>query len=329
MRLPHITAPSIRPFRFTALLSLVLVVVGAGSAYGQFDPFENLTEEEGLFLIESLEAAEQAEEMEQWSAAAQIYFNIWERLPIEEYRFRQAYSLEQALEYRAALEIFRELAESDREEIVAVAQQRVAILEEQLAALPGLLRMLTNPGALITIDDGMSAEAEDGTFEFEVNAGTHVVVVELEGYESVSGEVTLEPGEVVPLTIVLSPEALIPPPDEPNLLTPILLGSLAVAAAGTGIVFGVLAKDAEEAAWNYDYDAPGASGEAELLLNDRAEDFELITNLSFISAGALATGAIVTFVLTQIGDSDSEDIEVPVTIETDGESVGAQLRWRF
>lgn len=326
MRLPHITAPGSRQFLLTVLLSLVLLGLCANSAFGQSDLFEGLTEEEALFLVRSMDAAEQAEELGQWLAAAEIYLNIWERLPIEEYRFRQAYSLEQARRYREALGIYQELVESEREEIVAAAQQRVSALEEQLADLPGLLQIETNLGALITVDDSTNDVAVDGTVEFEVSEGTHIVTVQLEGYQPDQTEITLEPGEVVELTILLSPIPS-PLPDEPSLLAPILLGSLAVAATGTGIVFGVLANDAEQEAWDYDYDGAGASGEAELLLNDRAEDFELVTNISFIAAGALAVGAIVTFVLTQT--SDSETIDVPITLETDGESIATQLRLRF
>ena len=326
MRLPHITAPGSRQFLLTVLLSLVLLGLCANSAFGQSDLFEGLTEEEALFLVRSMDAAEQAEELGQWLAAAEIYLNIWERLPIEEYRFRQAYSLEQARRYREALGIYQELVESEREEIVAAAQQRVSALEEQLADLPGLLQIETNLGALITVDDSTNDVAVDGTVEFEVSEGTHIVTVQLEGYQPDQTEITLEPGEVVELTILLSPIPS-PLPDEPSLLAPILLGSLAVAATGTGIVFWVLANDAEQEAWDYDYDGAGASGEAELLLNDRAEDFELVTNISFIAAGALAVGAIVTFVLTQT--SDSETIDVPITLETDGESIATQLRLRF
>lgn len=323
----------------STIAAVMLVIFNATPTDAQ-PAFDSVSEEEAQFLIQSMSAAEQAEGLGQWSAASGIYLQMWEVLPIEEYRFRQGYCLEQAGLYPEALDVFEELASSERPEIVAAAEQRIAVLEGYLADLPGRLRVLTETlGALITVDEEMSEQAHAGEAEFEVSPGDHMIVVQLDGYVTESEPITIEPGVEVTVEITLTPVA---PPDEPHvvvpetpeeppgerdLLWPIVLGSVAVAAAGTGIAFGVLANDAADEAWAYDTTQPGATDEAENLLNERSRDFAAVSNGSFVTAGAFAVGAVLVFVFT--GNSDSGTIDAPVGIDTDGETIGAHISWDF
>ena len=340
--------PSIKPSneRFspaTLLFTIAVVMLVLFSAVpATAQPlFDSVSEEEAQFLIQSMSAAEQAEGLGQWSAAAGIYLQMWEVLPAEEYRFRQGYCLEQAGQFTESMAVFEELLGSERAEIVAAAEQRIAVLDGYLADFPGRLRVLTEQlGALITIDEEMSERADEGEVEFEVTPGEHTIVVELHGYGTESQPVTIEAGAEVEIVIVLSPiaatdephvavtEAPPPPPGERDLLWPIVLGSVAVAAAGTGITFGVLANDAADEAWAYDTTQPGATGEAENVLNERSRDFATVSNVSFATAGAFAVGAVLTFVFLG-NNSDSGTIEAPVVIDTDGETVGAHITWDF
>ena len=324
--------------RFFTIATVMLVLSNAAPATAQ-PTFDSVSEEEAQFLIQSMSAAEQAEGLGQWSAAAGIYLQMWQVLPVEEYRFRQGYCLGQAGQYLESVAVFEELLGSERAEIVAAAEQRISVLEGYLADLPGRLRVLTEQlGALITVDEEMSERAHEGEVEFEVIPGEHTIVVELDGYETSISVIIIEPGGEESIQVELNPIAVTdephvgvtetPPPGELDLLWPIVLGSVAVVAAGTGITFGVLANDAADEAWAYDTTQPGATGEAEDVLNERSQDFATVSNVSFATAGAFAVGAVLTFVFLGT-DSDSGTIEAPVVIDTDGETVGAHITWNF
>ena len=173
----------------------------------------------------------------------ELYHGIWELLSVEEYRFREAYCLESAGETLEALAIFRELAESDRSEIVNASGERIEALEQLLADLPAYLRVLTDQlGATITVDELTSRLANEPEVVFEVSAAEHHIAIQLDGYETEQHSVVVDPGEEVELSVVLTQiaepteadlvfdEPLPPPVEDDNLLIPILLGSVAVAA---------------------------------------------------------------------------------------------------
>lgn len=104
------------------------------------------------------------------------------------------------------------------------------LLDRALATqrpVPGLL-IRTEPAGATVLVDGRGVEAAG---PIATTAGTHVVTVHLEGYESVTREVVVGPGLPESLTIKLKPRGA----NGPSYLPAIVVGSVGAAALGFGI----------------------------------------------------------------------------------------------
>lgn len=352
----YVRRPWVSQLLFSACVAFLAIILSGTAAQAQPDPFDALSDEDALRLVDNLHNAETAERQSRWMDAVDHYHEAWMLVPIEEYRFRQAYCLEQAGEHLDALEIYTELSESERTDIETAANQRTEAIEQLLADLPGRLRIMTDHlGAMIIVDDQTSRLAEEREFVFEVSPGEHEVVVELDGYETEQHAIHVEPGGEAELHIRLAlvseaeatesvgeePEvaaeviegdqtdvvidvSLPPDSDSDNIVLPILFGGLALAAVGTGVAFGVMANDTADDAWSYDINQPGANDEAQTMLNDRADSYVLAANLSYASAGAFAVGAILSIIL---GGGDDDIIGQASQYHPMPQ--GVEVRWQF
>lgn len=133
------------------------------------------------------------------------------------------------------------------------------------------------------------------------------------------------------LTAAAAPET--PPPttvepQEREIWPPILLGSLAVVAVGSGVAFGVLSEQREQDARDYDASQPGATYLAVEQLNDDAESFATVANVSFGVAGALAVSAVLVWLLTE-PDEDDGSVEITAAPSWVDGHPGAVIQWQF
>ncbi len=133
--------------------------------------------------------------------------------------------------------------------------------EAEIKAMPGKVHVDSNPaGAAVTVDD--KPEASPTPVDVQLAPGSHEVKVTLAGHQPGSKTVDVAFASTQSVSLDLQPEAppappppppvaavapaapaaLPPPPPEPRSLVPaIVTGGLAIAAAGVGTVFGILA----------------------------------------------------------------------------------------
>jgi len=268
------------------------------------DPFEGLSEAALAELLDLITAGEEAEAAEEWEAAITIYRRMWHLVPLEEYRFREAHCLAELGDFDQALLVFEQLSRSERPDISEPAAQRAAEVQMQLASAPATLRLTTQPsGAAVTLD-GEGVGLTTAPLDLSVEPGQHEVLITLDGYQELRRTVTLEPGEERSLDVALT--ALDLPPIQPRAtpLAPWLFGAGTVAAAATGVLFGILSENAAEDERTYDFQADGASRlEADQLAED-AESYATAANISFATAGALGIATVVLVVLEVVEPED-------------------------
>ena len=93
---------------------------------------------------------EAAEAAENWVVGVRLYREMWQILPVEEYRFGEAYCLEQLGDNLGAIEVLEALVRSPREEVREAAQRQLGPL--RLAeAMPSAMEAVAsaqNQGAL-------------------------------------------------------------------------------------------------------------------------------------------------------------------------------------
>ncbi|HEX4448732.1 MAG TPA: PEGA domain-containing protein [Polyangiaceae bacterium] len=177
--------------------------------------------------------------------------------------------------------------------------------EGEIKAMPGKVHIeSTPPGATVTVDD--KPQASPAPFDVELAPGSHVVKFSAPGRaataktidvtfastQTVSGELDeLPPAVAPPPPIVaaapLAPVAPIAPvtPPEPRSIVPaIVTGGLAIAAAGVGTVFGIIALNDKS-----DFDKNPTSHTA-----DNGDTHALIADMAF---GVALTFGVTSAVL--------------------------------
>lgn len=98
----------------------------------QQDPFQSLTDEAARELVDLLEQVDVAEAAEDWYEGVRIYREMWQILPMEEYRFGEAYCLEQLGDVAGAVELLSSLSRSPREEVRHAAASQLEPLRTSL-----------------------------------------------------------------------------------------------------------------------------------------------------------------------------------------------------
>lgn len=292
------------------------------------DPFEGLTPDQEEQVVELMDRAALAEDEGRWTDAIEIYEQLWEIVPAEEFEFRRAVCLEQLRFYDQAMEIYMRLANSDRPEISVLAEERIQVVALQRSRRPTTLMIETHvAGAVVLLDDEEIGTTTQEGLTVEVPAGEHMLTIEHEDYYPYEDELLLSPGSQVhyQADLVALPGVVTDTGQGsgqgdgggegdggggeverggPGLVLPVVFGVAAVAAGGTGIAFGLAANSKADEERNFDRHSPGATrADVETLANE-ADDKALIANISFAAAGAFAVTSAILFILHATSGDD-------------------------
>jgi hypothetical protein len=190
-----------------------------------------------------------------------------------------------------------------REERATFAEERLASLEPRLPKL--VLRLPDGDRSVTVFVDNVPMHAAALDTPQPVDPGVHTIRVTAAGRRDFSATVKLAEHEAREISVPsLAPEAVATPPD--SILRPgpapetshgatqrMLGGSvLAVGAAGllTGIIFGVLALDANSTAERLCPGNSACSDQTGLAASDRAHSFGTMSTISLIAGAALVIG---------------------------------------
>ena len=124
------------PLRILEVVLVVLVLVTAflpTPTVAQHDPFQSLSDETAQELVDLLGRVEAAEGAENWVVALRLYREMWQVLPVDEYRFGEAYCLEQLGDTLGAVAVLEALVRSPRDEVREAATRQIEPLRLELA----------------------------------------------------------------------------------------------------------------------------------------------------------------------------------------------------
>ena len=202
----------------------------------------------------------------------------------------------------AAYQRFLDAPPKGKEKEVKEAQDRV----DQIKQIPGKLHVETTPpGAFIAIDG--KPQPNPTPTDIDVPPGTHKLRLTADKYEPVEKDIAVgfaskvdvketlaakveapppAPVAVTTTTTTTTPPPPPPPPPEPRSKLPAYItGGLAVAAAGVGTIFGIMALGDKS-----DYDKNPTSSKA-----DDGENHALIADMAFFVAVTLGVTSAVLF----------------------------------
>jgi tetratricopeptide (TPR) repeat protein len=181
---------------------------------------------------------------------------------------------------------------------LAKEAERIRDRIAKIKDLPGKLRLEVPPGAKVSVDG-----KDVSTGDIELAPGKHTLAVRAAGFEPYNTELLITFASVVPLKPELKPVAAVvppppppvppplPPPEapkpEPRSLVPAYVtGGIALAAAGVGTVYGIMALN-DKSKYNQ---APSTSRA------DDGENHALIADMSLFLAITLGvTSAVLYF----------------------------------
>jgi len=129
------------------LVSAVLIsAILSTPTVAQHDPFQSLSDEAAQELVDLLGRVEAAEAAENWVVALRLYREMWQILPVDEYRFGEAYCLEQLGDTLGAVAVLEGLVLSPRDEVREAATRQIEPLVLQL----------TTASAIQSVGDSLS-----------------------------------------------------------------------------------------------------------------------------------------------------------------------------
>jgi hypothetical protein len=162
----------------------------------------------------------------------------------------------------------------------------------------GLLRIhVDRPGAVVTLD-GKELGRSPLAGTSRVLDGPHSIVVQKDGYVRWSSTVSVAPGGEVPVDVQLVPVRLLGEAARSRLWSWAYVSTgVAVAAAGSGLVFHKLAED------SYSRYKRATNRTAAADLRDQTRTRNTIANVSFGVAGATALSAGTLFILAARADA--------------------------
>ena len=279
---------SVKRTSFVFTMSAFLLFTLSTTALSQTDPLEQLSEEQLVELFDVLNRADTAEQAGRWSEALGLYQEAESIVPLPEYAFRQAFCLEHLDRRVEALAIYRDIAENGGDsDAVGSAQQRIETLAEE----PVAVTVESGASGAEVVIDGDAAGMTPVALQLQ--AGTYRIVISHEGYDSFAEELIVEP--ITPAILVASLDLSAPSQTvtegSPLRWWTISLGVGALGAAVVGTWMGAVSIIAEND-WN-DSKETSSRGDADHFA-ERAEDSARIANYSFIFAGALAAGTLVS-----------------------------------
>jgi len=187
-----------------ALLALAGSAVGiGGNAWAEDTPRE--AQARALF-----DRGIQMAEAERWSEAEKDFARADALVPRASTAFNRALALYRLGRLREMVgELERFLERSDATKDAQDRAQATSLKASGEAALGTLVVSLTPPEATLEIDGEVPPSGEGPRNEVRVDPGDHRVVAAMAGYEPASSQVSVSPGERVPLSLTLR---LSPPP---------------------------------------------------------------------------------------------------------------------
>lgn len=285
--------------------------------------------------LEAFKAGKKAFDAEDWETAVGHFKEADRLYPGASPKHKIAVCLDNLGRIKQAIAAYETFINSDPgpkyAERVKASKARVAELEEKLAAMPGKVTLTIEPataaGLVVTVD-GTPA---DGV-ELELAGGDHTVVVEATGMETVTRQITVEPGEEQDVAITLEATGAPPPPPPPQeeesgtdqglLIGGLVSAGVAVVGWGVFTAFGVMAMGSQS-----DFeDTPTEE------LADDTEQQALIADIGLAAGGVGTILAAILIPMALAGDDDegAGDTAMPQLTPLVGpEATGMAATWTF
>lgn len=263
-------------------------------------------------------------EAENYEAALAEFERAYSELAGHPRRFETLYNIglcqERLFRYDRALDAYRRYLKEGGDRVEDRAMVEATI--KALLGLLGKLRVRSNVPAEVWVDDVLIGRAPG---ELYVAGGRHTVELRADGYQSVQREINLSARGHVALDVDLRPT------DTAEGLPPALFWTglgLTVAAAGVGVGFGMSAKSQSDDAKTRERHVVDGLENTTGTKRD-IEDAGLIANVSFLTAGVLAVGTTLLFLMTDWGGDEPGEVALVPVVGARGEGAALQLRRRF
>jgi PEGA domain len=202
--------------------------------------------------------------------------------------------------------VFRASREGDvsaekAEEIVSGTSVTIVLTPKPKVTEPAVLSLESSPkGAIISVDGKLAGTAP---LSVTLEPGGHLVVAELEGYQTYSQEVALAEGQKRDLQVLLDPE--VTAKRRPFPVAGLIVGGVGLAGIGGSVALNLSAQaNAREVT---DFFATGGTWDARMQQVERngqsAQGWSIVTGIA--GGVALTTGVIL--VLVTLGSESGED----------------------
>lgn len=294
---------------------------------------------QGMSMLETIRAANDAFESEDYQSAYDLYSEAYEQLPEPTILYRMGQAAENLGMYRVAIEHYTTYLDEGQDiEFIGRIAEVVPMLREKV---PAILDVSSEPpGATIVAVDAEGAESELGVTpaQVDVGPGPVTVVVRADGYEEAiwQEEVDAEGSYSWAPELVAAPPALVvnedPSRGEGGSLATWgwTTAGLGVAALATGGVFSLLQNSSTEEVNSYDKRADGASRDELDGLKDDATGYFQTARAAYIAGGVLTAAGVGMLIYNA---SQGEDAQEDDALSFEG-GVGPQggfvgLRGRF
>ena len=325
------------------IAALVLALTASMPALGQ--PADQLPEEERLEqAVYFSDLGRLHFENERFAEAAEAFAQAWEYQPDPVLGYNAARSFENSGEWQRALEFYEatlELENTDDDigrrcrDGVTRIENILARIQQELESEPATVTIETDPvGSAVWIGEEPAGVTP---LEVTLDAGVYDVRLENDGYEPVTSEVTLEPGQTLAMRVSLeeltTSQMPIEPPEttvttHPNWIAVGTTGGVALILTALGAALAVKADNEYE------------HGQLTETLRDQDElertidDGKAAQGASALFYGTGIAAAIVAVVLifvTEVEETSEEAEEADVSIDVgaagDGGSVGFRVRF--
>ncbi|WP_146649360.1 tetratricopeptide repeat protein [Labilithrix luteola] len=229
--------------------------------------------------------------------------------------------------YSAYLREVPEIEDRERAQI----QRDLVTLTSTVGRLRVVVKSTGNAFSLLDRRTQTRGDAIENAYAFEgtettirLRSGRHTFKVKGPEGESIPFDVTVEPGSMVSHDFTFAPPTQ-PRPDSssasvvgksPSLAGPVILGVAGLAAIGTGVVTGLMARSkTSEIERNCPSDLCPSTYD---LASERssAKTFGTVADVSLIGGGVLLAGAAIWYVLLPKGDSPKTSGKAPTWISS-------------
>lgn len=270
---------------------------------------------QGMSMLETIRAANDAFESEDYQSAYDLYSEAYKELPEPTILYRMGQAAENLGMYRVAIEHYTTYLDEGQDiEFIGRIAEVVPMLREMV---PAILDVSSEPaGATIVAVDAEGAEVELGTTpaQVDVGPGDVTVVLRAEGYEEAiwqqeveaEGSYSWAPELVAALPALVVED--VSQGEGGNFATwGWTTAGLGVAALATGGVFSFLQSTTTEEVNSYDKRASGASrDELEGLKSDATGYFQT-ARAAYIAGGVLTAAGVGMLIYNASQGEEAQD----------------------